>query len=124
MSTSAFDTLKFANRLKAAGISGEFAEAQADALSEVLETRTGNLVTNNDLEKIEARIEKSQLVTKNELERLETSLNAKIEKSGHTTRNEIEKLDLRIRGEMNLVRWMFGVIVTGIASLVLKDFFQ
>jgi hypothetical protein len=120
MSAIAFDTHKFVNRLKAAGITEETAAAQADALSEVLEMRTGNLATNDDLNKIETRIEKSQLITKSEIERLEASLSAKLEKNG----NELEKLDIRIHGEMNLVRWMFGVIVAGIATLILREFFQ
>jgi len=40
MSTLTFDTLKFANRLKTAGVPAVQAEAEADALSEVLETKT------------------------------------------------------------------------------------
>ena len=49
MSTLTFDTLKFANRLKIAGVPAIQAEAEAEALSEVLETNLGELATKADL---------------------------------------------------------------------------
>jgi len=49
MSTLTFDTLKFANRLKTAGVPAIQAEAEADALSEVLETNLSELATKEDL---------------------------------------------------------------------------
>jgi hypothetical protein len=49
MSTLTFDTLKFANRLKTAGVPAGQAEAEADALSEVLETNLSELATKEDL---------------------------------------------------------------------------
>ena len=49
MSTLTFNTLKFANRLKAAGVPANQAEAEADALSEVLEINLGELSTKEDL---------------------------------------------------------------------------
>jgi hypothetical protein len=44
-----FDTLKFANTLKAAGVPDKQAEAEAEALSEVLEVNFKDLVTKTDL---------------------------------------------------------------------------
>jgi len=49
MATVTFDTLKFANRLKNAGISAVHAEAEADALSEIFETNLSELATKEDL---------------------------------------------------------------------------
>lgn len=45
MTATAFDTLKFANRLKAAGVPSAQAEAEAEALAEVFEHAGGALVT-------------------------------------------------------------------------------
>jgi hypothetical protein len=45
-----FDTLKYANTLKAAGIAPEQAEAQAVALSDVLEVNLKDLVTREYLD--------------------------------------------------------------------------
>jgi translation elongation factor EF-1alpha len=44
-----FDTLKYANTLKAAGFSQMQAEAQAEALSDVLEINLKELATKGDL---------------------------------------------------------------------------
>jgi len=94
MPTLTFDTLKFANRLKAAGVPSIHAEAEADALSEVFETNLSELATKEDL-----------LATKEDL------------------RHEIKELELRIHGEMLLMKWMLGLLLAGVASLILKSFF-
>ena len=49
MSAITFDTLKFANTLKAAGVPDKQAEAEAVALSEVLEVNLKDLVTKEDM---------------------------------------------------------------------------
>jgi len=49
MATVTFDTLKFANRLKDAGVPAAHAEAEAKALSEVFETNLSELATKEDL---------------------------------------------------------------------------
>ena len=45
MTTATFDTLKFANRLKAAGVPDKQAEVKAEALSDALEINLKPLVT-------------------------------------------------------------------------------
>ena len=49
MASITFDTLKFANTLKEAGVPSAQAEAEASALSEVLEVNFKELVTKEDL---------------------------------------------------------------------------
>jgi len=49
MATIMFDTLKFANTLKEAGVPSAQAEAEATVLSEVLEVNLKELVTKEDL---------------------------------------------------------------------------
>lgn len=49
MGTVTFDTLKFANTLKEAGVPPAQAEAEATALSEVLEINLRDLATKEDL---------------------------------------------------------------------------
>lgn len=49
MSTITFDTLKFVEKLEKAGISREQAKAEAEALAEVLDSGTQELVTKNDM---------------------------------------------------------------------------
>ena len=58
MSAITFDTLKFANRLKNAGLTDEqaqaFAEAQKDVFAEALET---SLATRLDIMRLEAKLD-------------------------------------------------------------------
>lgn len=58
MSTITFDTLKFANRLKNAGLTDEqaqvFAEAQKDVFSEALDT---TLATKLDVMRLESKLD-------------------------------------------------------------------
>jgi len=56
MTTVTFDTLKFANRLKAAGVPEKQAEAEAEILAEALEVNAKNLATKEDLVMLEQRI--------------------------------------------------------------------
>ena len=50
MATITFDTLKFANKLKSAGVPDKQAEAEAEALSEALEVNLKELVTKEHLD--------------------------------------------------------------------------
>jgi len=57
MSTLTFDTLKFANRLKSAGVLPAQAEAEAEALAEVFEANPKDLATKEDLAILEQRFD-------------------------------------------------------------------
>ena len=94
MTAITFDTLKFANKLKLAGVPDKQAEAEAEALSEVLEINLKELATKQDI-KLEVR-------------ELEHRLDARFE---------------RIDGELKLTGWMLGAMLAGVMSLVLKAFF-
>lgn len=94
MTAITFDTLKYANKLKAAGVPDKQAEAEAEALSDALEINLKELATKDYL--------------KTKLRDLEHRLDARFE---------------RINGELKLSRWMLGVMLAGVLSLVLKAFF-
>jgi hypothetical protein len=68
MTTITFDTLKFANKLKAAGVSDKQAEAEAEVLAEALEVNMKELATKADLniavKEIEYKIELLRAETK------------------------------------------------------------
>jgi len=59
-----FDTLKFAKRLKVAGISDEQAEALSEAFIEAQKTQVENLATKSDLRELELRINAQLLLLK------------------------------------------------------------
>ena len=68
MPVVAFDTLKFANRLKLVGVDPKQAEAEAEIFSEIFELNLRELLTKEDLKceisdlrkDIDAKIEKSK----------------------------------------------------------------
>jgi len=96
-----FDTLKFANQLKTAGVPVTHAEAEAKALSEVFETNLGELATKEDLHHEIGGL-------RHEMKELELRIDTRFEK---------------VHGEMLLMKWMLGLLIAGVASLVLKTFF-
>lgn len=56
MAALTFDTLRYANRLKEAGVPPAQAEAEAVALSEVLDVNLKELATKEDLKTMELRL--------------------------------------------------------------------
>ncbi|MGZ5029972.1 MAG: DUF1640 domain-containing protein [Methylobacter sp.] len=56
MAAITFDTLKYANRLKAAGAESKIAEAEAEALAEVFELNLNEIATRDDLKHMEERL--------------------------------------------------------------------
>jgi len=81
MASVTFDTLKFVERLKGAGMP----EEQAKALAEAFKDAQGE----------------AELVTKKDL--------------------QIELAPLK--ADLNLVKWMLGLVLAGVLALILKAFF-
>lgn len=57
MTTTTFDTLAYAKKLREAGFTDQQAEAQAAALVDVLKDTSGGLATKTDLDRLEERTE-------------------------------------------------------------------
>jgi len=104
-----FDTLKYADRLKQAGVPPALAEAQSHALAETLEQ---GLVSKADLKQTE-------LALKSDLKEVGLSLKSDLKALDLSTKAEIMRLD----GTLKLHAWMLGFIFTGVAALILKAFF-
>jgi len=94
MTTIAFDTLKFAQRLEQAGVprnqAEAFAEAQKDFLDEITQA---DLATKNDIKDIRNDIQ-----------------NIRLKMVEHD-------------GQFALLKWMIGFLIAGVLSLVIKAFF-
>ncbi len=98
MASITFDTLKFVEKLKAAGISDAQAKAESEALQGVLaEALDSQLATKSDLVKLDRRMD---------------GLDAKI-----------DRMETRISGELTLLKWMMGLVLGGILTLILRIFF-
>jgi hypothetical protein len=99
MATVTFDTHKFVKMFEEAGV----LELQAEAFSTVVREshEVADLATKRDIADL-----------CREIKELEIGL-----------RHEVKELDLRIHGEMLLLKWMLGILIAGVASLILKSFF-
>jgi len=95
MLTVAFDTLKFVETLEEAGVENRVAKAISKAVRDSHET--ADLVTKADLREMELRLEA----------RFERS-NAKF---------------AALSAEINLLKWMMGILLAAVISLLVKSFF-
>ena len=57
MAPITFDTLKFANKLKSAGVLPEHVEAEAEALADIFEVNLKEVATKEDIKHLEERID-------------------------------------------------------------------
>ncbi|MGH8568195.1 MAG: hypothetical protein ACREXU_09260 [Gammaproteobacteria bacterium] len=96
MSAIAFDTLKFAKRLKEAGFTEQQAEALADAEADLIEQ---NFATKRDIADIKrdiADIKRDLAEVRAEVKRDIADLKREIKELVVTLRNEIKELDVKI----------------------------
>ena len=94
MTVATFDTLKYANTLKAAGVPDKQAEAQAAVLADALAVNLKDLVTKDDL-----------AATKRDLEQ------------------SINLLRADMNGKFALLYWMGGVLMTISVAVLIRLFF-
>nr|WP_276533673.1 hypothetical protein [Xylella fastidiosa] len=137
----AFDTLKFANRLKTAGVPAAHAEAEAEALAEVLEINLQGLAESESkngkaLARLEANMKEgfAQVNTRfaqvdQRFEKIDQRFEqitkdfAQLDKNMDQRFAQVDQRFAEIKGEMLLLKWMFGVIVTSLVALIIKAFF-
>ena len=144
MSVATFDTLKFANTLKAAGVPEKQAEAQAVAFAEVIQINFKDQATKGDLaatakdvrqelkdveQRLTARINDVEQSLTTKIKDVEQSLTAKIKESeqGLTAKidgsiAEVKVQIAQVKGELVLVRWMLGVLVGGVVAVLIRLF--
>lgn len=105
MAVATFDTLKFANTLKAAGVPPQQAEAEAQAFAEVMQLNLKELVTKDDLattaKDVKQEITDAKREAKQDSRELEQRLTAKL-----------ESLALQHKGDLQVLRWMVGAGMT------------
>jgi hypothetical protein len=116
MPVATFDTLKFANTLKSAGVPPEQAEAQAVAFAEVIQLNLKELVDKDDLSAAEKGL-------KQEIKEAEQRLNTKADNGLAEVKVQIAQL----KGEVILLKWMMGAVLAallGVGGLVVRVMFM
>ncbi len=114
MSIATFDTLKFANTLKAADLPPKQAEALAVAFAEVIQLNLKDLATKDEL-----KAEVKDLRT--ELKDLRTEMQAEfksVRAEIKDVRAEMKSSIAELKAEMRIMRWMLGAIGGGIVLIV------
>jgi len=102
MNTVAFDTLAFAKRLQAAGMSSELAEAQASAQAEFLDQHIlSKMATKEDLRR---EIEGLRKELKTDIEGLHKELKTDIEGLRKELKTDIEGLRKELKNEIEGLR--------------------
>ncbi|MFN3076343.1 MAG: DUF1640 domain-containing protein [Alphaproteobacteria bacterium] len=101
MATITFDTHIFIKRLITAGMPEPQAEAVTAMVKEAQDVAAGELATRADIARLEA-------ATKADI---------------RDVRGEMALGFARVQAEVNLLKWMVGILLAGVASLVLRAFF-
>ena len=133
MASATFDTLKFANALKAVGVPDKQAEAEAQVLSEVFSINFREVATKEDLKRLVADIDgkfrelEQRLTAK--IDQNKTELTAKIEQLRLELTGKIEQLNSKIdmihtklSGDMLLIRWMLGLLISFAVAMTIRVF--
>jgi len=105
MTAIAFDTLKFAKRLKEAGFTEQQAEALAAAEAELIEA---NLATKRDLKELEVAL-------KRDIKELEVALKRDIKELETSLKHDMKELEYRMTLKLGA---MMVVAVGAVATLV------
>jgi len=144
MASATFDTLKFANALKAVGVPDKQAEAEAQVLSEVFSINFREVATKEDLkrlvadldgkfrelkQRITAKIDQNKTELTAKIEQNKSDLTAKIEQLRLELTGKIEllnsKIDMiytKLSGDMLLIRWMFGLLISFAVAMTIRLF--
>lgn len=102
MAVATFDTLKFTNTLKAAGVPPQQAEAQAVAFAEVIQINLKDLVTKDDLTR--------------GLDDLRKDFKAEVTDAKQELRHELKEVEQRLGGRIDLLAAKFDVLAAKTAA--------
>jgi hypothetical protein len=125
--TIQFDTLRYVEKLKSAGMPEAHAKASAEALSTALEQSiSSTLATKEDIYAVKSAINEIKVDIKD--------FRHSVKQDCSTLRNDMNLMKAEIqsafqsytsqlRADMKVMQWMLGTIVVGVVSLVAKSFF-
>jgi len=112
MPAIAFDTLKYANKLKEAGVPDKQAEAQAGVMAEALEVNLENVATKEQVEGFNDRLERLGVEMRkgfSDLERL-------IEQMGKRLETRIDHKTQEVRQELKQVETQLEARITQVET--------
>jgi hypothetical protein len=153
MALATFDTLKYANTLKAAGVPDKQAEAQAAILADALAVNFKELVTKDDLKQalgeteqrlnaridlvrsdLNAKIDSTRSDLSSRIDSVRSDLSSRIDlvRSDLSSRIDLVRSDLsaridsleeKINGQITLLKWMIGLSISLSVAVLVRLFF-
>lgn len=122
MTVATFDTLKYANKLKAAGVPGPQAEAEAEALADALHVNLRELVTRDDLKLTRDDLKRDIQDVRREIQDVRRELKEEMTVQRLTLEKKVDVAITKLSGEIFTLRLMFGAIMTGIMGILIRLF--
>jgi len=127
MGLVAFDTLKFANKLEAEGISRRQAEIFAEAMTDAY--KASDLATKQDLKMLEHKlntgISNVRTELKEEIANVRTELKEDIANLRTELKEDIHNLDTEIKlvkQELGSIKWIGKLLIGGVVTSILAQF--
>ena len=115
MAATAIDTLRYARRLRDAGVPHEQAEAMADAIGSEL---TVQLVTKADLEAATAGLDAGIAKVESSVARLSADLDTSFSALAAANNERFSKIE----SSLATMRWMMGFILAFVVALTWRSF--
>ena len=120
MKVANFDSLTYANRLKAAGMDGGLAEVQASAMSEVIQDHFHSLSTKQEVQQLSLDLRK-------EIQLQGQELRKDMQLQGQDLRKDMQLLRLEVQKDMQLLEQRMViklgslmVLAIGVVATVVK----
>ena len=121
--TIQFDTLRYVEKLRSAGMPEAYAKASAEALSTALEQSTSTtLATKEDISELKGMINELRLSTKEEINGVKNDVST-LRSDLTAVKSEMRAEFVHVRSDLKVMQWMTGTIVVGVVSLVARSFF-
>jgi len=131
MKAANFDSLTYANRLKAAGMDGGLAEVQASALTEVIQDHFHTLSTKQELQQVSLDLRKEMNLMgqdlRKEMNLMGQDLRKDMQLQGQELRKDMQLLRLEVQKDMQLLEQRMViklgslmVLAIGVVATVVK----
>ncbi len=116
MASIVFDTLAYANKLKAAGVPDKQAEVQAEALAQIVEN---NLATKQDIEELRRDMKEIEANLRRDIEALHVEMKASeanLRRDIEALRAELKRDTAEIKAE--IIKWVVGLLFVQAAFII------
>ena len=131
MKAANFDSLSYANRLKAAGMDGGLAEVQASVMTEVIQDHFHSLSTKQELQQLSLDLRKEMNLMgqdlRNEMNLMGQELRKDMQLQGQDLRKDMQLLRLEVQKDMQLLEQRMViklgslmVLAIGVVATVVK----